>query len=197
MKRWCRISARAALVALLTAGCSTAEAPTLGELEGEWDVTPGGTYTSGTFVAKDGAGTLTVVRPSEGSVVAEDEFGAQCTLPTSRYEIAASAGDGAATITVSSLREYDGAHCPDSIQILFRTTTPVLRAERLEERSSVLGSLSGKWRIEGGRFKCDLVVEGSSVKGQCEDGGSFDATIANGVVSGSTSGGLEFGAQRK
>jgi hypothetical protein len=186
------------LCALSSLRCVSSDDGTLGALSGEWDVTfPSGAYKSGMFTSHGSTGTLVVVKQNEGVEINSDGMGQVCVLSTSRYEIAFEAKDGAATTTVSYLRQYDGSFCPDVPGKLVRTTTPILRSQRSSEGTSEFGNMTGEWSLSGGELQCTVRVAGSKVTGTCDGGGSFEATVAGGALSGTTSRNLEFAAERR
>lgn len=76
-----------------------------------------------------------------------------------------------------------------------------LTAERTEARDSIFGDLGGRWRVTAQALDCSVVFEDNTIEVDCadagSDSGSVSITVNDGRITGSTSGGLEFTAQRR
>lgn len=77
-----------------------------------------------------------------------------------------------------------------------------VQAQRVEELASSFGALGGRWvaQLSGGGA-CELVFQGTTFRASCEGAGRFDGTlqvtVAQDVVSGSLTSGLDFSATRR
>jgi len=76
-----------------------------------------------------------------------------------------------------------------------------LTAERTEARNSIFGDLGGRWRVTAQALDCSVLFEANNIDVDCaradSDSGTISITVDNGRITGSTSGGLEFTAQRR
>ncbi|HEU5072823.1 MAG TPA: hypothetical protein VFU02_01590 [Polyangiaceae bacterium] len=76
-----------------------------------------------------------------------------------------------------------------------------LRAVRTETLDSVFGELGGRWAVTAEDVDCSVVFEGNTIDVACARAGSnsgeLTVTVDDGRVSGSTSAGIEFTAQRR
>jgi hypothetical protein len=74
-------------------------------------------------------------------------------------------------------------------------------ATNTKSLASDFGDVGGEWAVTSGKTTCTATLEGSTVVVACRDGGrangSITITIDGGRVSGITSGGAEFTAQRR
>jgi hypothetical protein len=77
-----------------------------------------------------------------------------------------------------------------------------LRALREDSRDSIFGELGGRWAVSGNDIDCSIVLEGNTIALDCaqagrEGSGQVSLTVDGDRISGFTSAGLEFTAQRR
>lgn len=76
-----------------------------------------------------------------------------------------------------------------------------LSAERTEALTSNFGELGGRWWVTAEDVVCSVVFQGNTIKVECAEGGSdskhVNITVDRDRISGSTTDGLEFTAQRR
>ncbi|HMR04138.1 MAG TPA: hypothetical protein PKA88_00105 [Polyangiaceae bacterium] len=123
-----------------------------------------------------------------GSWLATNDEGADCgcaAILGARLDAACGQVNAPATIYPSWMPSADGQQ---------------LQAVHLDFRNSLFGDLGGRWHTEASDTPCELILEGSTLSGACgvaPERTSFLVQIGEGLVSGSTSAGIEFTAKRR
>ncbi len=94
--------------------------------------------------------------------------------------------------------------CTDSIVTpgnLPELNSADLDAVRTSELESIFGELGGRWTVTAEDVDCSVVFEGNAIDVSCERAGAtsgdLTVTVEDGRISGSTSAGIEFTAQRR
>jgi hypothetical protein len=94
--------------------------------------------------------------------------------------------------------------CTNSVKHLRnwpRLSNVVLLAARDSASTSDFGDLGGHWTVDTGKTTCEAVVAGSAVTLTCANADQYTGQVAMNVngnrISGTTSGGIEFTAQRR
>jgi hypothetical protein len=77
----------------------------------------------------------------------------------------------------------------------------IVTASRDESLASILGDIGGRWTVSSGNATCQAALEGNTVTLTCVNAKSYTGQVTLNVngdrISGTTSGGIEFTAQRR